>query len=172
MTYYLNRERMRVVERHPERGNVTYRKRYTFGDEVDTSHLDEDHLQSLVDHGVFVESEDDLTGWRGYGTPGAGTALTGAATGPSAEHSEIAEDADDRGPEDPAENTLDSDPSADEAASDPNAPDTTDLDNPSTVDRYDEMDHGQLQNEAGSRGLSKGGSAQTLRSRLREADAG
>ena len=59
MGYILATEAMRVVDRN-ERGNVTYRKRYKKGDEVDTSVMDEARVKALVESGALVKSDDDL----------------------------------------------------------------------------------------------------------------
>jgi len=143
---------MRVVERN-DKGNVTYRKKYKFGDEVDTDHLDETHVENLVNSGALVESEDDLTGWNGLGAAGSGTAVTGAATAEAADHSDLAE-GEDRGPEDPEDNTLEGSDDGDQH----------------DVDEYDAMDYAELQTEAKQRSLNAGGSAQDLRARLRADD--
>lgn len=139
--YVLNSEAMRVVERN-ERGNVTYRKRYRKGDEVDTSHMDEAHVASLVEDGLLVESEDDLSDSVDAGDLAPTSGPFGAATG---------EPGDATAPEE----------SGTEQSEDDDA----------LVDEYSSMDYAQLQKAAKDRDLSAGGSADDLRARLRADDA-
>lgn len=87
MTVYLNRERMRVIEKN-ERGVVVYRKKYRFGDEIDTDHLTEGREDALLESGVFVESKDDLRTRRGGLVPYRGSEVTGAGTGEGSERTE------------------------------------------------------------------------------------
>lgn len=146
MTYYLNRERMRVVERN-DRGAVTYRKSYKFGDEVDTDHLVEGRLDVLTADGSLVESKGDLKERRRGAVPYPGSRVTGAATGEPADHSEI------EGPG--AGETGDED---------------EDEDAPENVDQYSEMDYGELQDAAQSADppIAANQSADNLRKALRE----
>lgn len=91
MGLVLNTERMRVVERN-ERGNVTYRKRYQRGDVVDTSHMDEAHVENLKESGVLVdedseEATDDAEGEDGSPVAPAGPVPSDTTTGRSDEGS-------------------------------------------------------------------------------------
>lgn len=149
MGHILNREALRVVERN-DRGIVTYRKRYTKGDEVDTSHMDEAHVKNLVDSGALVESEGDLS----EAESATGTEPTSPPYGASTQG--------------PGDATLSEATSGDGGPDEGN--DSSDEDE-HEVDRYDGMDYSELQAEAKSRGLSAGGSATDLRGRLRDADS-
>lgn len=55
--YILTTERMRIVQRN-ERGNVTFRKRYSKGDEVNPDHLEEGRLEALLESGALVEDSE------------------------------------------------------------------------------------------------------------------
>jgi hypothetical protein len=140
---YLNRPRFRVVNRD-DRGRVIYRKRYVFGDEVDTSKMDENHVDRLVASGALVDSEDDLGTRPGRMNPYPGSQVTGAATGEAADHSEIAEDAD----EDEGSERTDGE----------------------VVDQYSGMDYGELQDAAREADppIPANQSADNLRAALRE----
>lgn len=154
MAHYLNRERMRIVERN-DRGNVVYRKMYKFGDEVDTSHIEETHLENLINDGVFVDSEDALTGWRPrIGGAYPGSQAVGAAGVAAADHSDI---------EDPGAS-----PEEKKAASGDDGDD--DLDNPQDVDKYSSMDYAELQAAAKAADVPANQSADDLRAALREHD--
>lgn len=143
MGYILNTEAMRVVTRN-ERGNVDYRKRYRKGDEVDTSKMDEAHVQNLIERGTLVQSEDDLTEQESA----TGTSPVSGPYGASTEVTPETEAA---------------------AASTPEAqPDSNAVED---VDEYSDMDYASLQREAKERDLSAGGSADDLRARLRADDA-
>lgn len=139
MSYYLNAEALRVVEKN-DRGNVTYRQRYKFGDKVDVSHIDDAQVKNLVNAGRLVQSTDELRGAQSAGATSPTGDLVGAGTAPSGEGPE-AEDTESPSDEDEHE-----------------------------VDEYDAMDYAELQQEAKSRELNAGGSAQDLRARLREDD--
>ncbi len=142
MGYILNRERLRIVERN-ERGSVVYRKRYKRGDEVDTDHIDDARVQNFLDTGVLVESEDDLDEPESAGATSPTGGPFGAATTGSGEGQGVEEGSDDgEGSDDEHD-----------------------------VDQYDAMDYGELQQAAKSRNLNAGGSAEDLRTRLREADS-
>lgn len=91
MAYLLNREAMRVVERN-DRGNVTYRKRYKRGDEVDVSHIDDAQVENLVESGALVQSEDDLSEPESAGATSPVSGPHGAATGEAEDHSDLDED--------------------------------------------------------------------------------
>lgn len=147
---FLNRESMRVVQRN-DRGAVTYRKRYKFGDEVDVEHLDEGREDALLESGALVESEDDLRPRRSGNVPVPGSQVTGAATGEAADHSEHFDVPDD-----------DDETDASTAVSPGETPEVT--------DEYTSMDYAELQGEAKGRGLNAGGSANDLRERLRADD--
>lgn len=149
MAHVLNREALRVVERN-DRGIVTYRKRYRKGDEVDTSHMDEAHVEALVESGALVASGDDLS------EQGSATATepTSPPFGASTQG--------------PGDATLTEATSGDGGPTEgSNASDEDEHE----VDRYDAMDYAELQAEAKSRGLNAGGSGTDLRDRLREADS-
>lgn len=154
MAYYLNRERMRVVERN-DRGNVSYRKKYVFGDEVDTSKIDDAQVESLVNSGALVEDRDNLKRRREGNVPFPGSQVAGAATAPSADHSEHFDVEDE-----------------DDGETDPSTAQTPGEDalQPEEVDDYTSMDYAELQQEAKSRDLNAGGSANDLRARLRADD--
>lgn len=149
MAYFLNRERMRVVEKN-DRGVVTYRKKYKFGDEVDTDHIEANHVENLVSTGALVESEDDLRERRMGQGPVPGSLVAGAATGPSADHAEIVDNADDY---------EDGETDASTATS----PGET----PAVVTEFDEMDYQELQAAAREADIPANQSAENLRSALR-----
>lgn len=168
MGYFLTTEAMRVVERN-DKGNVTYRKRYRKGDEVDTSHMDEAHVENLVAKGTLVESEDDVPEGQDAGdiSPVSGPFGAAAAhqdgTTPAAPPVEPVQD-----DGSVAANTLT--PSNPESQIEPPAPSGDDEDDVEEVDQYSDMDYADLQQTAKSRGLNAGGSAEDLRTRLREDD--
>lgn len=174
--YILNREAMRVVEKN-DKGIVTYRKRYRKGDEVDTGHMDEAHVDSLVESGVLVESEDDVTpeGDASAISPTSGPfgAATGEATATTATTDAVVTEEDEAeqiGDPDSgsvAANTLQ--PSNPESEVVP--PARTDDDDVEAVDQYSDMDYPTLQKTAKARDLNAGGSGDEIRARLREADA-
>lgn len=145
MAHILNREALRVVNKN-DKGIVTYRKRYRKGDVVDTSYMDEVHVENLIEAGVLVASEDDLderesaTGTSPTAPPfGASTDGSGdTIVVPDAERGEVKIPADDE---------------------------------TESVDEYSAMDYASLQKAAKDRGLNGGGSAEDLRTRLREYDA-
>ena len=149
MGYILTTEAMRVVQRN-ERGNVTYRRRYKKGDEVDVDRLEEGRLEALVEAGSLVDSSDaeqdsdDAESPQGQpvatGTDAGSTATQGA--GPVSQVNEAGGDVED-------------DLSANENAG---------------GDLYDGMNYAELQQEAKSRDLNAGGSAEDLRGRLRDDD--
>lgn len=138
----LNREAMRVVERN-ERGNVTYRKRYKKGDVVDTSHMDDARVEALVEDGALV-SKSEYDG-------GAGAA---------ADYQE--------GSGDPTGEAAVGAAGVGTGGTDPVDPDAEPDEGP---DVYDGMGYPELQQEAKSRDLNAGGSADEIRARLRENDA-
>lgn len=149
-TYYLNRERFRVVERN-DRGNVVYRKMYKFKDEVDVSHIDETHVENLVASGALVQSKDDLTGWTGPRGPYPGSQAVGAAGVSAADHSEI---------DDPGAS-----PEEKKAASG-----SVDDDDPEDVDQFSSMDYAELQAAAKAADIPANQSAEDLRAALRAGD--
>lgn len=164
MALILNTERMRVVERN-ERGNVTYRKRYKKGDEVDVSHMDEAHVERLKESGVLVASEDDLSEPVAAGSLPPSSGPFGAATTGSGD------------PTVPEDEQVVADGSAE--VSDPDAdPDNhtgggapVDEGDGETVSRYDSMDYSELQAEAKSRDLRYVGvGADDLRASLKADD--
>lgn len=150
MADYLNRERMRVVERN-EKGNVTYRKRYRFGDKVDVSHMDEDHAENLRNSGVLVGSKEDLRDLSRGTNPYPGSRVTGAATGEAGDHSEIEPEAV---------------PESDEQHTDS----TDEGDDGHVVDQFDAMDYSELQDAAKKADppIAANQSADELRAALRE----
>lgn len=178
MGYRLNREAMRVVEKN-DKGSVVYRKRYRKGDEVDTSHMDDGHVQALIESGVLVESEDDVTEAESAGSISPTSGPFGAAsahqdgTTPAAPPVEpVQQEASETGDPDSgsvAANTLEPTGDDDPAAVD-NNPTGEDEDEVEDVDRYSEMDYPALQKEAKSRNLNAGGSGDEIRARLREDD--
>lgn len=172
MSYRLNTERMRVVQRN-ERGNVTYRKSYNFGDEVDTDRLEEGRLEALVEDGVLVSSEDDLSEAEDAGGIAPTSPPFGAATAASVPGTEGPEDDGTEQPDEGDEATgSDSTPSPNtQGGADPVDPaqQADNPDDPNTVDRYDEMDYAALKAEAKQRDVSQSGSAEDLRNRLRQA---
>lgn len=143
--HFLNRERMRVVQRN-DRGSVTYRKQYKFGDEVDVSHLDETQVKNLLKSKALVKSKDDLTGWTGHTYPGQ---VTGAALRQGEDHADI----------------------ADPGASPEEKGEVDDDDDPEDVDQFSSMDYGQLQDaaKAASPPIPANQSADELRAALRAA---
>lgn len=174
MSYFLNTEAMRVVEKN-ERGSVTYRKRYKRGDKVDVSHMTEERVDLLVDKGTLVESEDDLSeaesagGLQPHGGP-FGAASDGQ-NGPTLADVEEAEEtvAPDEGSV--AANTLE--PSNPESKIEPSADPTPqgEDDEVEDVDVYSDMDYADLQDAAKKRDLRYVGvSAEDLRASLRESD--
>lgn len=147
MGLVLNTERMRVVERN-ERGNVTYRKRYQRGDVVDTSHMDEAHVENLKKDGVLVDEEE--------AEEGEGTSDDSEGSGDSTE-----------GSGDPSA-TLAPSPDDDDNSTGgaPVAGNDEDV-----VSEFDSMDYSQLQAAAKERDLKYVGvSADDLRASLK-ADA-
>lgn len=157
MGYVLRTEAMRVVNRN-ERGVVTYRKRYRRGDEVDTSKMDEAHVEALIKKGTLVSSEDDLPETESAGATTPVSPPFGAATAPSTPGT-LGPDADEiegSTPDDGTEDADTADADVDEEEHD--------------VDAYDSMDYAALQAEAKKRDLNAGGSAQDLRVRLRADD--
>lgn len=152
MTYILAAEALRVVERN-DRGIVTYRKRYKKNDEVDTSHMDEAHVENLVRSGRLVESDTDTSDNTNLDavTPSAESVATGTDAGTNATQGAG-----------PVSQT-------DEAGGDADA-DIEDDDN-AGGDRYDGMSYPELRAEASARdGVNANGSAEDLRARLREDD--
>jgi hypothetical protein len=151
MSYFLNTSAMRVVDRN-ERGNVTYRKRYRKGDEVDVSHIDEARVKYLVEKGTLVQSEDDLSAAQDAGdaTPHSGPYGAETSDAPS---------------------TLDAPREDGEQESTEGEGEGEGEEEVEDVDEYSEMDYATLQQEAKSRDLNAGGSAEDLRARLREDDA-
>lgn len=171
---FLNREAMRVVEKN-DRGLVTYRKRYKFGDEVDTDHIDDVQVENLTKSGVLVESEDDLTGRGGPQGPYPGSQVTGAATGearegPDPDAPEDFEDGEDPRPEgqvfEAPEEQVD-------PATVPSPQDITEAGGLEVepADRYASMDYSELQEAAKAADLRYVGvSAEDLKSSLRAND--
>lgn len=140
MAHILNREALRVVNKD-ERGRVTYRRRYKKGDEVDVSKMDEFRVQTFVDEGVLVSSEEDLDEPEEDDGTTVLSEPQGDTTEPSGDNKE-----------DGGDDTINED--GDEHV----------------VDKYDDMDYSALQQAAKSRDLNGGGSAQDLRARLRADD--
>lgn len=56
MAYYLTTQGMRIVETN-DRGNLTYQREYTYGEEVDTDHMDPARVESLVESGDLSEED-------------------------------------------------------------------------------------------------------------------
>lgn len=144
MTYYLNSDRMRVVQKN-DRGLVTYRKRYGRGDEVDTSKIEDAQVENLLRTGALVESEDDVAERGAPRPPYRGSEVTGAATGEAGEN-----------PEHDTDRTIMAEGDGE--------------DDGELVDEYSGMDYAELQQAAKGRGLNAGGSADDLRARLRVDD--
>jgi len=186
MALYLNRERMRLVKVN-EKGRVTKRKKYKFGDEVDTSFFDseeqEGRLDALVEKGTLVESEDDLDRYAGFrhragisassqrGQATTVGAVAGAALAPGADHSDLDED----GATGDAESaTLVPEPTHEDQPQGAGAATTASegADDPTEmVDQYSSMDYTELQEAAKDAGLKYVGvSADDLRANLRESD--
>lgn len=183
MALRLNREALRVVQRN-DRGLVTYRKRYKFGDEVDTEKMVPEQVERLKESGALVESEDDLaepvdamalppvSGPFGAATEGSsetvaygsGDTSTTVPVGPDNSDDSTGEPEVDADREDTTPGTPDEGPSVSDGVQ------PEDPDNPPLVDQYAEMDYATLQQEAKSRDLSAGGSAEDIRNRLRTAD--
>jgi hypothetical protein len=171
MGYYLNREAFRVVERN-DRGNVTYRKRYRRGDEVDVSHIDETHVENLVNSGALVESEDDVQETPEATAQSQGAAaqasvagdLGSTATGAPEEPVEVPEDqmGDVEESDDEAQASGDADPDH------PNVGGSSSPEQVEEVDEFSAMDRGELQAAAKRANVSTSGSTDTLRARLRE----
>lgn len=162
MTYLLNTEAMRVVNRN-ERGTVTYRKRYKRGDEVDTSKMESEYVEALVAKGTLVQSESDVAEPADAGDTPPTSPPFGAATAPSVP-GEDGPDADemegteqDTGEEEKPEGFEEATGEGDDEAE-------------HDVDEYDAMDYADLQQVAKSRDLNAGGSAADLRARLRDDD--
>jgi hypothetical protein len=155
--YILNRAQMRIVGKN-DKGNVNHRKRYRKGDEVDVSVLDSDRVQVLVDAGVFVTSEDDLTevpdagDTSGVSGPfGAATVGSDGTSGPLPEDTPVS-----------TQGTADADEDGDSDSDE-------DDEEGHLVDEFDEMDYASLQQAAKAADLNAGGSAEDLRVRLRAA---
>lgn len=170
MVYILNTGAMRVVEKN-DKGNVTYRKRYKRGDEVDVDHLEEGRLDVLLAAGTLVESEDDLSEVQDAGSISPVSGPFGAAsahqdgTTPAAPPVEPVQDEGSV-----AANTLT--PSNPESAIEPPAQTEGEGDDDvEEVDQYSEMDYPTLQKTAKARDLNAGGSGDEIRARLREDDA-
>ena len=163
-SYYLNRERMRVVKRN-DKGNVTYRKRYRFGDKVDVDHLEEGRTEALVESGALVTSKDDLKSRRAGAVPRPGSQVTGGATREAADHSEIA-DEDDYGPE---EEQTEFDVEDEESDSEASLTDGADADENDVepADEYASMDYRELQAAARNKDINPSQSAEALREALR-----
>lgn len=150
MSLVLNREALRVVQRN-DRGLVTYRKRYSKGDVVDTSRMVESHVENLVSSGALVESSDDLSDSPDAGDTPPSSGPFGGATVDL--------------PESPMPTPQVGDFST-EAENDESGDDESE-----DIDDYSDMDYASLQAEAKSRDLNAGGSAEDLRARLRADDA-
>lgn len=178
MSYILNTGAMRVVERN-DKGNVTYRKRYRRGDEVDVDHLEEGRLDVLLAAGTLVESEDDLSEVQDAGSIspvsgpfGAASAHQDGVTVAAPPATPVQDEAAQIGDPDSgsvAANTLT--PSNPEAYTEPPAPTNGEDDDVEAVDEYSDMDYPTLQKTAKARDLNAGGSGDEIRARLREADA-
>lgn len=153
--YILNRAQMRVVGKN-DKGNVNHRKRYRKGDVVDVSVLDEYRVQTLVDAGVFVTSEDDLTDTPDAGDTSPVSPPYGAATvGSDGTSGPLPVD--------------DSEQSEGEGEGEKSNPEAEDDEAGHLVDEFDEMDYPTLQKAAKAADLNGGGSAEDLRVRLRAA---
>ena len=162
MGHFLTTQGMRVVEFN-DRGNIKYQREYVRGDEVDTSHMDEDRVKALVESGDLStedpnseKSDDEALAdeqTRVAATSGGPVGAEGldAAGNPVAPTGE---------PPAPVEGEGSGDTSGDGG----------DGSDEHDVDQYDEMDYATLKAEAGKRSLSQGGSAEDLRARLREDD--
>lgn len=150
MGYILNRAAMRVVQKN-ERGNVTYRKRYTRGDEVDVSKMEDEVVEKHLATGVLVDSEKDLDESVDAGDISPVSPPFGAETSAVTEDPADVVDV----PEEEGTNT-ESEENPDEVED---------------VDAYSDMDYASLQQEAKKRDLNGGGSAEDLRARLRADDA-
>lgn len=175
--YILNTGAMRVVEKN-DKGNVTYRKRYKKGDEVDVKHLEDGRLDVLLAAGTLVESEDDLSeavdagGLAPVSGPfGAASAHQDGTTPAAPPVEPVQTEAERTGDPDSgsvAANTLT--PSNPESQVEPPAPSSDDED-VEEVDEYSDMDYPTLQKTAKARDLNAGGSGDEIRARLREDDA-
>lgn len=173
MTHYLNTEQMRVVEKN-DRGVVKYRKRYKFGDEVDTSHMDEDRVKHLTERGSLVTSKDDLTRRRGPVAPYPGSGVAGAASAPSGDHADLDPDA----PATQEEALEQADGDTDALVAPEDAGDQTgeggavaeggEGDDTEMVDKYSSMDYKELQDASKEADLQYVGiSADQMRDNLR-----
>lgn len=155
MTLYLNRERMRVVQRD-DRGRVTFRKTYKQGQEVNPDHLNVGSEERLLASGTLVESKDDVKKWQGYRRSFGAPMLTGAATGEAGDHADLGDAPETDGGEsevgEDGETTLDApDPDADESNPDDGGEDDDGLPDDEAehqVDQFDAMDYGELQDAA------------------------
>ena len=149
MGYILTTEAMRVVQRN-DRGNVTYRKRYKKGDEVDVDRLEEGRLEALLEAGSLVDSSDAEQDDDDAESPQGQPVATGTDAGSTATQG--------AGPVS----------SVDEAGGD--SEDDIEASDDAGGDLYDGMSYTELQQEAKSRGLNAGGNAEDLRGRLRDDD--
>jgi hypothetical protein len=144
MTLYLNREAMRLVKTN-DKGRVTKRKRYKFGDEVDETFFDGSDQEGRLGQATTVDAAVGAAG--ASPRPGdAGTPLPDAEEGalvPEPTHED-----EDQGAGAPADSE----------------------DDVEMVDEYSSMDYADLQQEAKGRGINAGGSADDIRARLREDD--
>jgi hypothetical protein len=172
MTHYLNREQMRVVKTN-DKGRVVKRKRYSFGDEVDVSLLDEDRVEALTEKGTLVTSKDDLDKHAGYrnavGTAsqrrGQATTVAGAVGAAGAKSPEDVGAA----PEDAESTTLDPEPTHEGEPQGEATEKDDDENDGELVDEYSAMDYSELQEAAKDKGLKYVGvSADDLRTNLRE----
>jgi hypothetical protein len=165
---YLNRERLRLTQTN-DKGRVIKRKRYLFGDEVDTDLIEDDRVESFKEKGILVDSEDDLDRFAGFkqATGISAQQVRGQATTAS----NYAVGASGAGTPEAESLTVDPEPThEDEPQGDGAATETSGDSDGEVVDEYSEQDYASLQGEAKSRGLNAGGSADDLRKRLREDD--
>jgi hypothetical protein len=180
MTLYLNREAMRLVKTN-DKGRVTKRKRYKFGDEVDETFFDgsdqEGRLDTLLEKGTLVESEDDLDRRAGfkYATTGVGSASQRRGQATTVDAAVGAAGASPRPGDagtplpDAEEGALVPEPTHEDEDQGAGAPADSE-DDVEMVDEYSSMDYADLQQEAKGRGINAGGSADDIRARLREDD--
>lgn len=192
MGYRLTSEALRVIQ-SDEKGKVTYRRRYKKGQIVDTSKMDEKRVELFIQKGYLVdedaepeaEPEETEDGQESSeGSDGSEQATGDLPDLPEGlDYDELlawvaeGEELDDRrgrasavfAQEKENEDFDESAVSADlqkAVYGDRSGDDDSDV----HPDKYTEMNYPSLQQEAKSRGLNGGGSADDLRIRLREDD--
>lgn len=160
----LNREAMRVVQRN-DKGIVTYRKRYKQGDVVDTSKIESQQVDNLRASGALVP-QADYDAERARRNPDAEAPALQTVAAPSHSGEPVSDEQHEESygtdPEDAVFDGSEAGGGEDEGEGDGDdtpAPD------------YDGMDYQALRQTAKDRDLDASGSADDLRTRLREADA-